>query len=184
MDNKALLAHMPEYYYTSDLTKNILTATANEFNRFLINCDQTQKELRIYSAENSLDQYEKDFVLPVSNNYETSYRISKIISKLRGQGIITVERIKDIAEAYSNGKVEVSKIPSEFRLIITFVGTKGIPPNLDDLKNILNSLKAGDWIIEYKFRYTTFEEMKNYTHADLKQYTHDYIRNKLGGVNN
>ncbi|WP_061313868.1 putative phage tail protein [Clostridium botulinum] len=183
MDSLTLLNHMPTYYLTSDLTKNITTAIANELNRYLEDCRNTQNELLIHTAKKTLDKYELDVVLPVSNNYEATYRISKIISKLRGQGIITIDRIKDIAEAYSNGEVEVSKKPSEYTLIITFTGTKGIPPNISDLESILNSLKAADWIIEYKFTYTTFAEMKKYTHADLSNYTHEKIRNELGGVN-
>ena len=162
MDNLTLLSHMPDYYSTSNLTKNILEAISNEFNRYLDNCKSMSKELLIHTAEKTLDKYELDVVLPVSNNYETLYRINKIISKLRGQGIITIQRIKDIAEADSNGEVEVSKIPSEFKLIITFTGKKGIPPNIDDLKNILNSLKAGDWIIEYKFTYLIWNERDSY----------------------
>ena len=77
----------------------------------------------------------------------------------------------------------MSKKSSEYTLILTFTGTKGIPPNLKDLKDILNSLKAADWIIEYKFTYTTFAEMKKYTHAELSKYTHNNIRNNLGGIN-
>ncbi len=183
MDSLTLLNHMPQYYSTSDLTKNILTAIANEFNRYLEDCKNTQNELLIYTANQTLDKYELDVVLPVSNNYGAPYRISKIISKLRGQGIITIDRIKDIAEAYSNGEVEVSKKPSEYTLIITFTGTKGIPPNISDLESILNSLKAADWIIKYKFTYTTFAEMKKYSHLDLSKYNHNNIRNNLGGVN-
>lgn len=167
MDNLTLLSHMPDYYSTSDLTKNILESLSNELNRYLDNCKSMRKELLIHTSESTLDKYELDVVLPVSDNYETSYRISKIISKIRGQGIITIQRIKDIAEAYSNGEVEVDKSPSEFRLIITFTGTKGIPPNLQDLKDILNSLKASDWIIDFKFTYLTWDE------RDLFNYTWD-----------
>lgn len=159
-----LFDSLPDYY-NSGLIKNIITAINNEFDRYKEDCQNTHNELAIYSASNDLEEYEKDFVINASNNYDSDFRISKIISKLRGQGIITVERIKDICQSYSNGEVSVTPIPREFTLLIKFIGTKGIPPNIDDLKNILNQLKAGDWTIIYEFSYITWNERDNYNYT-------------------
>lgn len=165
MDSEKLLYNMPDYYKTSDLTKSILEAIASEYSRYLENCEYTKNEINVFSASKTLDKYERDFKIPIDNSYPDEYRISNILAKLRGQGIITVQRIKDIAEAYSNGEVEISKIPSQYTLIITFVGTKGIPPNLEDLKEVLNKLKAADWVIEYKFSYLTWNERDGYDYT-------------------
>ena len=173
MDSATLLAHMPDYYSTSDLTKNILEAIANEFNMFLKNCEETKNELKIYTSSKELSNYEKDFKIAINNDSPDEYRISNIIAKLRGQGIITVQRIKDIAKAYSNGEVEVSKEPSKYTLIITFTGTKGIPPNIEDLQEVLHSLKAADWVIKYEFTYLTWNERDNYDKTWDEWYTLD-----------
>lgn len=161
MDSTTLLNNMPDYYRTSDLTKSILEAIANEFDRYIENCEETKNEINVFSASKTLDKYERDFKIAISDAPD-EYRISNILAKLRGQGIITVQRIKDIAEAYSNGEVEISKIPSQYTLIITFVGAKGIPPNSEDLQEVLNSLKAADWVIEYKYTYLIWDERDNY----------------------
>ena len=158
MNSEVLLNHMPDYYKNSNLTKSILKAISNEFSRFLKNCEETKNELKIYTASKTLSNYEKDFVIPISNSPD-DYRISNILAKLRGQGIITIQKIKDIAKAYSNSEVEITKIPEQYTLIIKFVGITGVPPNLEDLKSFLNSLKAADWVINYEFTYNTWGDI-------------------------
>jgi len=175
LDSITLLDHMPTYYKDSNYTKAILVAISNEFTRYEKDCANTQNELTFYSASNTLDRYERDFVLPISNNYENSYRISKMLSKLRGKGIITEQVIKDIAKSFSNGEVEVSTIPIEYTLIIKFTGVMGIPPNLNDLKEILETLKAADWKIVYEYTYNTYGILGAQTNEALSNFTHEEL---------
>lgn len=161
MDKATLFSNVPDYYKDSKVMENLFRAIANEFTRYEQDCENTRNELTFYSASKTLDRYESDFVLPNANNYPNDYRISKMRSKLRGKGTITEQIVKDIAESFSNGEVEVSTIPSEYTLVIKFVGTIGIPPNLEDLKEILSSLKSADWIIKYEYSYLLIKDINN-----------------------
>ena len=175
MDKATLFNNVPDYYINSKVMENIFRAIANEFTIYEQDCENTRNELTFYSASNTLDRYERDFVLPISNNYENSYRISKMLSKLRGKGIITEQVIKDIAKSFSNGEVEVSTIPIEYTLIIKFTGVMGIPPNLNDLKEILETLKAADWKIVYEYTYNTYGILGAQTNEALSNFTHEEL---------
>jgi len=161
LDKDTLFSHVPNYYENSKVMENIIKAISNEFTLYEQDCENTKNELTFYTASTTLDKYENDFDLPTANNYQNDYRISKLRSKLRGQGTITDQIIRDIAESFSNGEVEVSVIPSEYKLVIKFIGNIGIPPNIDDLKEILESLKTADWTIQYEYSYLLIKDINN-----------------------
>ena len=177
MNSETLLKHMPEYYYDSDYIRVLLDFISAEFNRYLDDCKNTQNELNICTASKTLDKYEDDFKMAHSNA-EDSYRISNMLARLMGQGILTEQRLKDICQFYSNGTVDIVAYPKEFKLVISFTGTVGIPPNIADLKAIINALKNADWTIEYKYKYNTVGYLKQFTVGELAKYTVEELRTK------
>ena len=85
------------------------------------------------------------------------YRRSAIKAKLRGTGTITVKLIENVAESFQ-----------PFTFEVKFVGSRGIPPNLDDLKNAINEIKPAHLCVQYTFTYTVWKEVRNLTWVQVK----------------
>ena len=173
MDSTTLLSYMPDYYRDSNLTKNIPDAISNELNRYLENCEETRNELKIYTASKTLDKYERDFAIPIDYTDSDDYRISNILAKLRGQGIITIDTIKNIVNAYTDSTCDITRESTKYTLNI-LINKVGKQYRFDDLRATLNKLKAADWIINYGFKETLSNDSNLYIGSALivkKKYT-------------
>jgi hypothetical protein len=86
-------------------------------------------------------------------------RRSRVLSKWRGIGNFTAALVKRITEAYSNGVVSVTVDISAGNIIITFTGTMGIPPNLDDLKSIVDNVIPAHLGVIWNFTYLVYSSL-------------------------
>jgi len=80
---------------------------------------------------------------------------------MRGFGKVSGDMIKNVAQAYDGGTVDVAVSPSEYKIIITFIDTLGVPVNLDDLKQALEDIKPAHMTLSYTFRYLLIKEVHN-----------------------
>ncbi|MBV7275457.1 YmfQ family protein [Clostridiaceae bacterium UIB06] len=149
---------------------------------FNINYEVQQKEIDFYSEsiKDLVDQcfvdaatwglkfWEEFLGITVDENKALDYRRSTIKAKLRGTGTITVKLIKNVAESFSNGEVEITENIQPFTFEVKFVGSRGIPPNLEDLKSAINEIKPAHLSVQYKFTYTVWKEVKNLTWGQAK----------------
>lgn len=109
-----------------------------------------------------LSYMEEPLGITVDESRPYEFRRSVIKAKLRGTGTVTVNLINNVAESFSNGQVDVIEDNPNYSFIIKFIGTKGIPPNLEDLKNAIEEIKPAHLGVEYKFTYITWDEFDNY----------------------
>jgi uncharacterized protein YmfQ (DUF2313 family) len=162
LDKYTLLAYQPDYYKDSKVMDNINNANAIELNLVNDALQDVHDNFFLDTATTSLERWEKELGLPIANNYNTDYRRSKIYSKKKGQYTITPNQIKIIAESYENGEVDVIQDYANYSFTIKFVGKKGIPPNLDDLKDAIEELKPAHLAVVYEFTYLSWDEHDNY----------------------
>ncbi|MNJ50809.1 hypothetical protein D3C77_460970 [compost metagenome] len=64
-----------------------------------------------------------------------------------------------MAEAYDGGTVDVSFQPAEWSFTVKFIDTIGIPPNLDDLKAVIEEIKPAHLAVEYEFSYLLIRDI-------------------------
>ncbi|QEK13588.1 DUF2313 domain-containing protein [Crassaminicella thermophila] len=172
------MKYLPGYYKTSQVIANITDVENSEIQQFKTSLDNTLNQFFVDLADTSLDRWEKELGIPVNSSKPDEYRRSVIKSKLRGQGTITVNLIKNVSESYSNGEVEVIEDNPNYSFTIKFVGTRGIPPNLDDLKSAIEEIKPAHLAVEYEFTYTVWSEVKNITWNDVKTGTWDDLKTR------
>ena len=60
---------------------------------------------------------------------------------MRSRGTTSIEVIKNICEAYSNGIVEIIVNHSEYSFVIDFVGSIGVPKAFDELDKTIEEIK-------------------------------------------
>jgi hypothetical protein len=116
-------------------------------------------QLSIDSATWGLDIYEKELGIKTDLNKPLNDRRSLVKSKLRGSGKADAVQIKVVADAYTDGNVVVS---FNGHIVVRFTSQYGIPPNLDDLKSVLEEVKPAHLPIEYEFVYRTWDEQDSY----------------------
>ncbi|WP_202906843.1 YmfQ family protein [Abyssisolibacter fermentans] len=158
-----LMSYLPNSYKTSHVMVSIADTENNELQDFKANLEGVLNQFFIETADFTLERWEKDLGIPVNNSKDLEYRRSVIKSKLRGKGTITINLIKNVAESYSNGEVEVTEDNKNYNFIIKFVGIKGIPPNMDDLKKAIEEIKPAHLGFDFEYTYNTWDMVSDLT---------------------
>lgn len=153
---------MPKYYKTSKVIDNINTANSAELTKFKERLDGVLNQFFLDTADFSLERWEKDLGIEINNNLNIDFRRSRIKSKLRGQGTVTIKLLKNVAESFSNGQVEIIENNANYEFTIKFVGTLGIPPNMNDLEKAIEEIKPAHLGYKFEYTYLTWDEFDNY----------------------
>jgi uncharacterized protein YmfQ (DUF2313 family) len=138
----------------------------------------------IKTSSELLSRWEAILGLDSDITKSDSFRRERIKAKVLGVGTTTKQMIEETARAYSNGEVEVIEDNQNYHFIIKFVGTIGLPPNMDDLTQTLNEIRPAHLNFTYEYIYNTYKVLQPYTHRYLKQFTHKQLRESdLNGIN-
>ena len=171
----SLINKLPSFY-DNDITKPIQDSFSVEANSINDEVENILNQFYVDSATYGLDYWEK--MLGISkNNNDIQTRRENIKAKMRSRGTTSIEVIKNICEAYSNGIVEINVDYSNYSFEIVFVSTIGVPLSFEELDRVINEIKPCHLAHSYKFNYNTHSDISKYTHEELANYTHEEIRN-------
>lgn len=162
-----MLGYLPKYYETSRVMKSLLQAEGTEFDQLRQALDETLKQFFVSTATWGLDTWEGELGLPPAQDQPDSERRDRIISRLRGYGTATISVVKNVAEAYDKGAIDIVEDHAAYTVTVHFVDTTGVPPNLDDLKAAVRAVVPAHLEILYEFNYFLWDEW------DRKQETWD-----------
>lgn len=176
MDKSTLLSYMPKYYTTSKVIDSINNSNAIELTNFSNNLDSILNQFFIDTATFGLDRWEKEFGIEVNNNLDTEYRRSRIKAKLRGSGTITVKLIENVAKSFENADLQVIENNANYSFTIKFVSTIGIPPNINDLKAIIEQIKPAHLQVLYEFKYRIWNEFLSKSWDTVKPNSWDNLK--------
>ena len=166
-----LMKYLPYYYKQSDFTNNIQDAIAKEIGLLNYYKDDLMKQFFISTATWGLSYYEKELEIEHNPKLTIEQRREIIIAKLRGRGTTTVKMIKNTAESFAGGEVEVDEHNEENYFIIRFVGVKGIPNNMSAFIDMLETIKPAHLNYEIEYTYLTWGDIKKHTWGKLSSYT-------------
>ncbi|MCQ4086683.1 putative phage tail protein [Saccharibacillus sp. JS10] len=121
--------------------------------------DETLDQFFVRTATWGLELWERELDIEVDPAKPIEQRRSVVESKLRGGGVFSGKMVRNVAAAYERGSVDVTFKPEEWSFTITFVGTRGLPPNLDDLKEAIENIKPAHLMVEYAFTYLIWKEL-------------------------
>ena len=171
----SLINKLPSFY-DNDITKPIQDSFSVEANSINDEVENTLNQFYVDSATFGLDYWEK--MLGISkNNNDIQTRRENIKAKMRSRGTTSIEVIKNICEAYSNGIVEINVDHNNYSFEIVFISTIGVPLSFEELDRVINEIKPCHLAHSYKFNYNTHTDLSKFTHEQLANYTHDEIRN-------
>lgn len=119
------------------------------------------KQFFIETATWGLVYWEKQYGIATDLNKTYEDRREVIKAKIRGSGTATKAMIKNTAEAFSGGEVNIIEHPENYSFTVQFVGALGIPKNLEAFKEILETIKPAHLGYDFKYTYTVWDFLKN-----------------------
>ena len=174
-----LMKYLPTYYKDSLVMNNLMQTLAKEIALINYKIEDILNQFFIDTATWGLDLWEKELGIntDIQKSYETRREVIK--AKLRGQGTITKNMLKNTAMAYTNAESEIIENPQDYSFIIKFIGIKGIPPNMQLLIDTIEEIKPAHLAYSFQYMYTWWDGLKtlNWTQSqnkswnDLKIYT-------------
>ena len=151
-----LLKYLPSFYHNSDIIKSFMESNSIEVDILKAYIDDLVKNLYVKTATWGLDLFEEELGLVTDKSVDYEERRERILAKKRGSGTTTKAMIKNTAEAFSGGQVEVIEKFNEYNFIVKFVGVRGIPKNLALFKQMIEEIKPAHLNYELAFTYTVW----------------------------
>ena len=163
------------YFYNNKVTRSIQDGLSIESNSVSEKISNTLTQFFVDEATWGLDSWEK--MLGISkNNFDIQTRRENIKAKMRSRGTTSIEVIKNICEAYSNGEVDVIVNHSDYSFVIKFVGSIGVPQAFDELDKTIENIKPCHLAHSYEFTYNAHSKLSKFTHEELSRFTHEELR--------
>ena len=175
-----LIDMLPSFYHDSDFVKSYMSSQSIEHNFIKESIDDLVNNLYVDTATWGLDYFEEELGLTTNKSISYEERRERILAKKRGSGTTTKAMIKNTAEAFSGGEVDIIENFNDYSFIVKFVGVKGIPKNLALFKQMLEEIKPAHLNYELEFTYNIWDmimsknskwnEVSNKTWLELMSY--------------
>ena len=169
-----MISQAPYYYEFSRIYGSLQAAQGDEYDSVEAKNADLRDQLYIITATWGLKYWEIPLKIPIVEADGYDIRRSRVLSRWRGiASQFSARLIENICEAFSGGDVAVTLDPATYTITITFVGTAGTPPNLDDLKYAVENIVHAHMGTGYKFMYTTWNDLdaQAMTYTTLATYT-------------
>lgn len=180
MDKNTLLAYQPDYYKTSKVMEQTNTANASELT--ILNNRVNTEYNNMYpdtADSNTLSRFEKDNGLTILPNYESSYRRSRLYSRMIGKNDFSVNIIKNIANLYGSINTIVDLDLSNFKFIINMNFNDGIPININDFEDTIEEIKPPYFEVKHNFISNKVYKLSSYIGATIVNAKNYKLSNNL-----
>lgn len=156
---REMFSYLPGFYENSRIMRYDMAAKGAELDAFYGALNETLDQFFVRTATWGLDRWESELGIATDQAKPLEQRRALVESKLRGAGQFSGRLVKNVAEAYDGGTVDVTFQPAEWSFTIKFIDTIGVPPNLDDLKAVIEEIKPAHLAVEYEFSYLLIKDL-------------------------
>lgn len=174
-----MLKYLPLYERKSAIYKVVLKSSDREFR----NVEQLQtiveRNIFIHTAMEYVSLYERDLAIKQQLNLNYDQRREQITARTRAVfDQTTITTMKSVASAFSNGEVDIhpTKIDGVFEC--EFVGTVGIPNNIDGLKEAMELIIPAHLEMTYKYSFQVWDNWNSKHWTCIKPLTWEELRTK------
>ncbi len=150
---------LPPLYVNSRIMDAVLQGHGADFDLVRTAIAEVLDQFFVDTATWTLDRWEAEVGVPVMPSQPASERREKIKSRIRGYGTATIRLLKLVAEAYDAGAIAVVEDYTAWTLLVRFVDTAGVPPNLSDLQNALRAVTPAHLGLLYEYRWTIWDRV-------------------------
>jgi hypothetical protein len=163
-----MLDSLPDFYKESLLINELINTQVAEMDALAFDLKDILFQFFVERATWGLDHWEKIYDLPTDSSLTYDERRGRIKAKMRGSGMVTKDMIKNLAESYVNGSVEITENFSNYEIMCKFVGERGVPTNVDIVRTSLREFIPAHLVLSFAYTYLTFAEMDNHTWSELE----------------
>lgn len=163
--------YLPNYYSHSRIVGNLLNQETVEISQLHTEIQNVLDQFFVETATWGLNKWEEICGIPTDHLKPLDQRRSVVLSRLRGTGTVTAAHIKNVTESFENGIVDVTESYANYEVMITFIGKRGVPPNLADVDRAIREIVPAHLKVVFKFTYLTWDELDtaNLTWDQLEQ---------------
>lgn len=167
-----LTKYVPLFIWGINEMKAIYDVQCTELGSLYYYSNDLLEQCFIDTATWGLLYWEEEYGIETNLNQSYEQRREILKAKKRGQGTTTKAMLKNAAEAFSGGEVNIIEDNANYSFEVWFVGVKGIPRNMQAFKNMIEDIKPAHLTYSFKYTYTiwNFIKEKNLTwnHAKTK----------------
>lgn len=155
-----LIEYLPDNYNGKNI-KNLLSILDEEI--YITNqyADSIGNQSIIKEATFGLIDWEKILGIQYNPSDSLEDRRAVIGGRLRGFGTTTKAMIQNTAEAFSDGAVDIIEHPEDFSFTVKFVGTIGIPDDMQSFIEMLDNIKPAHLIYDFAYSYLLVRDIHN-----------------------
>ncbi|AGX44500.1 YmfQ family protein [Clostridium saccharobutylicum] len=151
-----LTKYVPTFISEIPEMKAIYYVQGTEIGSLLYYSQDVLKQFFIDTATWGLIYLEEEYGIETNLAMSYEQRREVIKAKKRGQGTTTKQMIKNVAEAFSGGEVNIIEDNHSYSFTVQFIGVKGIPKNMQAFKNMLEDIKPAHLSYNFKYTYTVW----------------------------
>ena len=164
--------YLPKHVYKTNVFGQILDSEQEEIDLLNNNLVDLLNNTQIETATWQLKYLERIYGITIDESDTLENRRARIIAKKRSTEVeFNNENVKNICRSFSGGEVEIHPHLEEDYFVIEFVSTMGIPPKIEDLYNLIEEIKPAHLGVEYKFKYNTVYDLRQFTVKEIQKYT-------------
>lgn len=152
--------YMPKYYGELREVEALIDVEAQAVERLNADIADLLAQYSVETATWGLRFWERLVGVPVDESKPLSQRRAVVRSKLRGVGTVTVALVKNVAESYEHGEVEVIERSADYTIAIKFVSSFGVPENLADIQKALRDIVPAHLAINFEFKFVLYSNIK------------------------
>jgi hypothetical protein len=163
-----LKSHVPSFLLQDNTFNNIYNTQGIKLDTLNDDLGNLQAQCFVDTATWGLGMWESFLGIKTDENKSFIDRRSFIKSKIRGVGTVTVEMMKNVANSFKNGDVDIIENTAPNTFTVKFIGSLGIPPNLQDCKNAIEDIKPAHLKVVYVFSYILIKDISNMILSQFK----------------
>lgn len=147
------IEQLPRHYQISPQDAELQRALQTIAQQAQVDLNFTLAQLIPSTASGwGLALWETAYGIPVDTSLPENTRRARILAKIQGLGMTTVQKIQSVAEAFSDSPVTVVEEYGEYTFVIWYTDTVGPLEDLAGLAAIINELKPAHlaWRVAYR----------------------------------
>lgn len=156
-----LMKYLTSNYQDGENIKKLMRIAEYELSDIKYYIKDLINQCCIDKASFGLGLWEEELGIEYNPSMDINSRREIIKAKLRGRGTTTKAMIKNTAEAFSGGEVDVIEYPEEYYFVVQFIGIKGIPRNMQGFIDMLETIKPAHLGYEFKYTYIVWQMLKD-----------------------
>lgn len=170
------IRYLPSFYYQSEQVNNIQSSLEVEDLQLKQAIEELLNQLFVGTATWGLDSWEKMLGLKIDKTESYENRRARIKTRLRGVGPFNKSMVKNLCKSFTNGEVEVIENNADYSFTIKFIDVKGIPGNIDYLKNAIEEVKPAHLNFSFEYVYNIWNSLKTKTWNELGSKTWEGVK--------